>query len=582
VQLVQQAQLGDEECLNRLAEAVRVHLQSYVYRYTLADDLTDDIVQDSILKMFERLGELREADKFWPWLHKIALNKIRLDHRSKQRHKTVSAPHEIPDHYNKESQEAIVGMVYREMRDAVFAAMRELKPAHRTIINMRCYDQMPYSEIAKVMECSEFAAQKRFYRAKKTLKKKLARHGLGRGSLLMSLVLFGKLTAPSKAAATSISITSATVKVGTAASAAAIVAGKTAILSIITAGALTVGTIVATSGPEGGGDPVKDTAESSYSYAAPQQTHAYNHSRECWYYYPSKATDAVMMRIKIGDSEGEPKYCRYLQNGWASYYYHKDENTVHIENHRPWQKDMSVWRLPTDSPELINFLTRMDGKEGWSGGVGTSRSNLLVVMEQPGKPSGDRFQVTHHSNVLGEDYFKFDWPSSAKLVDNRDAVHKRGWTYFTVTGRINDEKVEGKGRIPFVYAEIRRHRPWIRLDINGEIYVDKAFIGLARPWTGLHTIDVIRRDAAKKQIPFETKVRSDERKAQVIMTTKSGKVIYTIDMPRDLVEQIVFTGDRQGRLTFDYLQEVENKHDKFAEPRRTYRTNKEFSLLECN
>ena len=64
-ELVQQAQLGDKKCLNRLAEAGRERLHAYVYCYTLADDLTHDIVQESILKMLEALGELRETQQFW-------------------------------------------------------------------------------------------------------------------------------------------------------------------------------------------------------------------------------------------------------------------------------------------------------------------------------------------------------------------------------------------------------------------------------------------------------------------------------------------------------------------------------------
>jgi len=74
--LVQQSQLGDKDSLNRLAEAVRVRLYSYIYRCTLAEDISHDIVQESILKMLESLGDLRQVDQFWPWLYKIALNKI--------------------------------------------------------------------------------------------------------------------------------------------------------------------------------------------------------------------------------------------------------------------------------------------------------------------------------------------------------------------------------------------------------------------------------------------------------------------------------------------------------------------------
>ena len=72
---------------------------------------------------------------------------------------------------------------------------------------------MSYSDIAEVMGCSEFAAQKLFYRAKGSLKKQLIRRGLGRGSLMIALTMYGRLTAPTKAAAASVSVTSATVKV---------------------------------------------------------------------------------------------------------------------------------------------------------------------------------------------------------------------------------------------------------------------------------------------------------------------------------------------------------------------------------
>jgi hypothetical protein len=97
----------------------------------------------------------------------------------------------------------------------------------------------------------------------------------------MALVLFGKLTAPSKTAAASVSVTSATVKVGAAASVAAIAASKTAILSLTTAGVLTVGTMVAISGPESG---VVATGEkpTENSYVVPQAVQADKGSREYW------------------------------------------------------------------------------------------------------------------------------------------------------------------------------------------------------------------------------------------------------------------------------------------------------------
>ena len=76
-ELVRKAQLGDKECLNRLAEAARVHLREYVLRLTLREDLTQDIVQESILEMFKVFDKLKSAERFWSWLDGIAFNKVR-------------------------------------------------------------------------------------------------------------------------------------------------------------------------------------------------------------------------------------------------------------------------------------------------------------------------------------------------------------------------------------------------------------------------------------------------------------------------------------------------------------------------
>jgi len=569
VGLVQKAQLGDKKCLDRLAEAVRERLYAYVYRYTLTDDLTGDIVQESILRMLETLGELREADQFWPWLYKIALNKIRLYYRKEQQHRKIPEPDMSDIQKHKDNQEVIAGIVYQEFRETVFAAMRDLKPEHRSVINMRCYDRMHFSEIANVMGCSELAAQKLFLRAKKSLKKQLARHGFGKGSLLVALVLFGKLTAPNEATAAGISITSATIKVGAAASVAAIAASKTAILSLTAAGVLTVGTIVATSGPESSGVASKEQPMES-SYVVPQAAQMEKGSREYWYYYPSQASNMVMMRVKGTDDKGQNSYCQYLQNAEGNYYFDSRENTIYIENYRQWQKNLSIWRLPTDSYQLSQFLTQIDGRERLTEGVYRSQSGLLLIVKQSDQENGDRLQITRHYNMPGEDYFKYDWPVDVKAVDNRDVMHKRGWTYFKITGRINGKEVRGRGRIPFVYVKSRSHWPWMVLKVGGSIVDQAGFAGIGRPWMGLHAIDTVRRDAAQKQIWFETKYDKRTGRAEVILKPEDGKIVYTIDMEKDVIEEIAFsTSDgRQGELAFSYLQEIDNIGSEFAEPDR--------------
>jgi RNA polymerase sigma-70 factor (ECF subfamily) len=504
VQLVTQAQLGDKECLNRLAEAVNERLYTYIYRYTLSDELTEDIVQESILKMLEVLNELKEADRFWPWLFKIALNKIFSHRRAEHKRRTVSKPAAGLGDVQRQRQTAIANVVGQELKEIVFAAMQKLKPEHRAVINMRCYDEMGYSEIAKTMGCSEFAAQMLFYRAKKSLKKQLSRHGFGKGSLLMALVLFGKMTAPSEAAAAKVAVMATAVKVGVPASLAAMAVSKTAVLSLTTASVLAVGTMVVTSGP------VKTAAVPRQSKVielpvAGQAESMSQVSGEYWYFFPEGAGGAVMMQ-QITQSGRQ-----WLQDEYANYCNHKD--TISIRNSRYRHSNMSVWRLPTDGPEFTDFLSRVEGRSVEMEYVSNKSSGLLVIASS--KEAGRRNSwITRHYNVMDEDYFQSDWPKDTPTIDNRDVMHKRGWTYFKITGQINGKEVRGRGRMPFVYAAGRRHWPWVEMKVGADTVSAVSFAGLSRPWMGLHTIDTVRRDAAQKRIWFETRYNKSSGKRQ--------------------------------------------------------------------
>jgi RNA polymerase sigma-70 factor (ECF subfamily) len=557
VKLVTQAQLGDKECLNRLAEASRVRLYTYVYRYTLSDELTQDIVQETILKMLEVLNELQEADRFWPWLFKIALNKILIHRRAEHKRRNVPKSAANLVDVQRDRQTAIANVVGQELKDIVLAAMQKLKHEHRAVINMRCYDEMSYDEIAKTLGCSKFAAQMLFYRAKKSLKKQLARRGFGKGSLLLALVLFGKITAPSEAMASNISVTAVTTKVGVIAALVSMMGSKAAVLSVTTAGVLVVGTMVATSGPDGTANKPKNNPVTN----VPLTARTARAQGEYWYFFPEGAGRAVMI-LHTKQSRRQ-----WLQNENANYYNHGD--TISIRNYRRWNSDLSVWRLPTDRPELTDFLSRLEGSSIEMEYVPNKDRGLLVIASSK-EAVRKNFWITRYYNVMDEDYFQSDWPKDTPTIDNRDPMHKRGWTYFKITGQVNGKEIHGRGRIPFVYATSRSHWPWVELKVAGRIVSRACFAGLGRPWMGLHTIDTVRRDAAQKHIWFETKYDKRTGKAEVILKPEDGSIVYTIDMEKDVIEQITFsTSDgHEGELRFSYLDDVDDAGSEFAEPVR--------------
>ena len=601
IELVKQAQLGDRGSLDNLAELVRGRLYAYIYRIVLRDDIAQDLVQESMLEMFKIIDKLEEAELFWPWLRGIGFNKIRHHRKSEKRHRTVPISSfgdgDWPESDVRRSRTGLANLMGKELRQVVFNVMRMLKPQYRMVLAMRCYEDMAYSEIAELMECSELSVRVLFCRAKKAMYRQLSRRGFGKGALLTILALFGKITAPSEAAAASVSVTAATAKAGLAADLLGTVASRETVVALTAAGVLAAGVAVsplwvdkAISWTEKSVVVLKEKLARDFR-ATPATGDL---SDECWYYYPSPAGGSVMARLVKYSPDGGYSYCQRLEDDQANYFFDRAESTIYINNYRVWREDLAVRRLPTDGPELREFLSMVEGQQAEMQYVSSEGSGLLVVTRENGSPA----QITHHYNLLDEEYFRYDWPGDAAVVDNRDAMHKRGWTYFRITGRINGEEVSGGGRVPFIYAASKRQRPWVRLQMAERLeVVDSAagayvrdmdsgavttypagsfFKGLTRPWMGLHTIDTVRRDAGEQRVWFETKYVPGSTNAEVILSKEQNRLIYTIDMEKDVVDKIVFSvndnrgRDAEGEVLFSYMDEVEQPGDEFVEPRKKY------------
>jgi RNA polymerase sigma factor (sigma-70 family) len=581
VRLVKRAQLGDKESLDRLTEVAEERLRVDVFRLVLQEELAGEIVQESLFEMLRVLKDLKDADRFWPWLYKIALNKVRLHYRAEQRRRAVTASAATEKGAQEGSEAVMAGAISEELKDIVIGAMRRLKPRYRAVLTMRCYREMEYWQIAESMGCSEFAAKMLFYRAKKSLRKQLARFGFGKGMLLAALVLFGKLTARSEAA--HLTVSAAAMKVGAAAGAAGFATSTSGIVSLATAAVLAVGAAAVTSGP---GDVSAAPGAISSAQIAEQMGGLREGVEESWSYYPQGASGPVMTRLLRWDSAEGQSYCQWLQNGQATYYYDKREDTVHIRNSRMWRENLAVWRLPTDPPELSEFLSRVEGRIDETQYIRGDGAGLLVIARR--NEADNYSRVTRQFNILDEQYFLYDWPARAKRVDSRDAMHKRGWAYFVISGRIGEKEVSGVGRIPFVDSAAGRFGPWVKMEIgavkvgdngvearvyDGErlaaSYVGGSFFaGLGRPWMGLHTVDTVRRDAALGQVWFETSLKDGEGKAEVALSAGRTKATYTIDIDKDVIERIGFLTEdgREGELRFSYVEEISPASEEFVRP----------------
>jgi RNA polymerase sigma-70 factor (ECF subfamily) len=227
--LIHEAKLGNKGSMDRLAELVRERLFAYIYRLTLDQNLTQDILQETILFMIQSLNQLEHIDGFWHWMFRTALGKVQHHYRDIQRRKahelTELERQDIHRRVSKDFNDGLSELLRRELSDAVFKAMKRLKLKYRNVLVLRCFEDLEYSEIGALMNCSELSSRVLFFRAKNSLRRQLAVQGFGTHYLMIALALFGVITTSAKAAS-SATISATSLDVGFTAKLLAVLSGK--------------------------------------------------------------------------------------------------------------------------------------------------------------------------------------------------------------------------------------------------------------------------------------------------------------------------------------------------------------------
>ena len=174
-ELLSQARSGSRKSMGQLAVAVWERLYPFIFRTTLNHDLTEDILQETLLAVVKQVASLRESQRFWPWVYRIAWSKIqdnhrrsRLDSRSK-----VSLLRCHSGNAQSGNDSLLDAQIHAESLEQVSEVLEQLNYKQRDVLRLRYYEQLPFDRIASMTSTTPQMARVRFHRAKKFLKARL-------------------------------------------------------------------------------------------------------------------------------------------------------------------------------------------------------------------------------------------------------------------------------------------------------------------------------------------------------------------------------------------------------------------------
>lgn len=180
---------GDEGSFGVLLERHRNPVIHFVYRMVQDRAVAEELAQEVFLRVYRSRQTYEPTARFTTWLFRIAthlaLNWLR-DGRKERGHQRLDAqvrsakdgdmpPREVQDRKPSVEQRMVYETRLREVR----AAIALLPEKQRAAVLMHKYEEMEYSQIANVLECSESAVKSLLFRAYETLRARLAHMNTG-------------------------------------------------------------------------------------------------------------------------------------------------------------------------------------------------------------------------------------------------------------------------------------------------------------------------------------------------------------------------------------------------------------------
>jgi RNA polymerase sigma-70 factor (ECF subfamily) len=243
--IITRAQQGDRTSMGQLVEVAEPRLLTYIFRLTLSQDIAEELCQKTLVKMVQSLKTLKNVDQFWYWLLRHAMGEVQHYYRDQKRRHEVEIEALNREYFKqyvaRNHNDGLDESARIELSEIIYEAIAQLRFTYRSILVLRCYEELSFAEIAQLMNCKEFGARVLFFRARHALKQHLSRNGFGKEMLLTGLGLFGILTLSTKATSTACSVNTASLNVGLAATLAGSLHTKIGIAIITAASAILAG-----------------------------------------------------------------------------------------------------------------------------------------------------------------------------------------------------------------------------------------------------------------------------------------------------------------------------------------------------
>lgn len=152
---------------NLLVKKYQQKLYSLIRRMVISHDDTDDVLQNTFIKVFSNLEKFREDSQLYTWLYRIASNEA-LNFLNKKRTRFL-VPIVDVEHKLAKSLESDPYFKGDAIQMKLQQAILRLPEKQRLVFNMKYFEEMKYEDMSEVLGTSVGALKASYHHAVKKI-----------------------------------------------------------------------------------------------------------------------------------------------------------------------------------------------------------------------------------------------------------------------------------------------------------------------------------------------------------------------------------------------------------------------------
>jgi RNA polymerase sigma-70 factor (ECF subfamily) len=157
---------GDNSAFDVLVK--RYELQMYRTALGVVKDreAAKDVTQSGFIKCWKKLDGYNSKYKFYSWLYRIIVNEALNYVRDKKPHTNLRLHH-------TDGNNPFLMLQKKEENKGLVRAIEDLSTDYRIVIQLRHFEELPYKDIAHILNIEEKTVKSRLYSARIQLREKL-------------------------------------------------------------------------------------------------------------------------------------------------------------------------------------------------------------------------------------------------------------------------------------------------------------------------------------------------------------------------------------------------------------------------